>query len=132
MTPAGTAIGAERCHRRRNNEPPPVHGTGKQSRDFVYVENVAEANILAATTPKIHHEVINIGSGKDYSVLDTANILNKITQKGINPIFEPSRPGDVSRTLGDISKAIKILKFKPTIDFEKGLRSTIEWFQNKR
>lgn len=111
-------------------EPPPIHGNGKQSRDFTFVENVVWANILATEALKINFEVINVANGKDYSILDLVDLLNRITGKNISPVFTPPRLGDVFRTLADISKAKKILKYKPKFDFKQGLRRTVEWFQS--
>lgn len=113
------------------DQSPPVHGTGKQSRDFTYIDNVVQANILAATTPGIQCEVFNVACGKDNSVLDLVDTLNNVMGKAIKPIFEPTRPGDVFRTLADISKAEKLLGYKPRVDFEEGLSRTAEWFAEK-
>ncbi len=115
-----------------SNQQPPVHGTGKQSRDFTFVENVVSANILAAKAPRLKCEVFNVASGKDYSVLELVALLNRITGKAIKPIFTPPRPGDVFRTLADISRAKKWLKYQPKINFEQGLKRTVEWFQENR
>ena len=110
---------------------PPVHGTGKQSRDFTYVDNVVNANILAATTPGIKCEVFNVACGSDNSILDLVATLNKIMNKSIKPIFEPHRQGDVFRTLADISKIKAILNYQPKVDFEEGLRRTVKWFASQ-
>ncbi|MBI5874084.1 MAG: SDR family oxidoreductase [Candidatus Omnitrophica bacterium] len=113
-----------------NNEEPPIFGDGKQSRDFNYIDNVVEANILAATTPGITFEVFNVANGKDHTVLELVELLNKILGKNIKPKFLPLRPGDVFRTCADISKIKKVLKYKPSVDFEEGLRRTVEHFKN--
>jgi len=127
-----------------HDEQPPIFGTGKQSRDFTYIDNVVEANILAATTPSPHrgegqgegsdgqktfHGVFNVANGSDHTVLELVDLLNKIIGKNINPKFLPPRPGDVFRTLADITKIKEILKFKPKVSFEDGLRKTVEWFR---
>ena len=111
-----------------NNESPPVHGDGKQSRDFTYIDNVVEANILAAVTPKIAGEVFNIACGKDYTVLELVKQLNKIIGKKLKPKFTPPRPGDVPRTLADTSKARKLLKLEIKVNFEQGLKKSVDWF----
>jgi nucleoside-diphosphate-sugar epimerase len=111
---------------------PPVHGNGRQTRDFTYIDNVVEANLLALQAKGIGGEVFNIACGKENSVLDITVAINKILNKNIKPVFEPSRKGDVARTLADISKAKRLLKFNPKVDFEEGLRRTIEWFAKKR
>jgi nucleoside-diphosphate-sugar epimerase len=111
------------------DEEPPIFGTGKQSRDFTYIDNVVKANILAATVPGIRHEVFNVANGKDNTVLQLVVSLNRIIGKNIKPQFLPARPGDVFRTCADISKIKKALTYKPTVDFEEGLRRTVEYFK---
>jgi nucleoside-diphosphate-sugar epimerase len=133
-----------------SDKQPPIHGNGKQSRDFTYVENVVEANILAATTPMrqgLSHpvyndvngavpkavpcHVFNVACGQENSVLDLVDTINKILGKSIKPILGPVRAGDVFRTLADISKIKKLLGYRPAVNFEEGLRKTIEWFRKQ-
>lgn len=114
-----------------NNEQPPIHGNGKQSRDFTYIDNVIDANIIAATKKDIKCEIFNIANNKDFTILELVQILNKIMGKSIEPTFTPPRPGDVFKTFADISKAKEILGFMPKIDFEVGLRLTVEWFKKQ-
>jgi len=109
-------------------EAPPIHGDGKQTRDFTYVANVVQANIKSATTPGIKCEVFNIACAKAYSVLDIVKYVNKILGKNILPKFGPIRAGDALHTLADISRAKKLIGFKPEIGFEEGLKKTIEYF----
>lgn len=111
------------------NEHPPIYGTGRQSRDFTYVGNVVEANILAMQKG-CKGEVFNVASGRDYTVLALVEILNTIMKKKIKPKFLPARPGDVFRTLADLSRTKKILRFKPEIDFVAGLKLTLEYFKD--
>ena len=144
-----------------HDEQPPIFGTGKQSRDFTYIDNVVQANILAATVEqgleqglspsesnrvcprrgltlssskgtvpkfKVPHQVLNVANGKDNTVLQLVDSLNKIIGKNIKPKFLPVRAGDVFRTCADISKIKRILKFEPKISFEEGLKRTVEWF----
>lgn len=114
-----------------HDEQPPIFGTGKQSRDFTYIDNVISANILAATTPGIKHEVFNVANGKDNTVLELVEILNKIIGKNIQPKFLPPRAGDVFKTHADISKIQRILKFKVLVNFEEGLKNSVEYFKTK-
>ncbi|MFA5388612.1 MAG: SDR family oxidoreductase [Candidatus Omnitrophota bacterium] len=111
------------------DEQPPIHGDGKQTRDFTYVANVVQANIKSAVTPDIKCEVFNIACGKAYSVLDIVKYVNKILGKDIKPKFGPIRSGDAKHTLADISKAKKLIGFKPEIGFEDGLKKAIEYFK---
>jgi len=113
------------------DERPPIHGDGIQTRDFTYVENVVQANIKAATIPGIKSELLNIACGKAYSVLDIIKYINKIIKKDIKPRFTPPRSGDVKHTLADITKAKKLIKFKPEIGFKEGLEKTVEYFAKK-
>ncbi|MBU4457640.1 MAG: SDR family oxidoreductase [Candidatus Omnitrophica bacterium] len=114
------------------DEEPPIHGDGKQTRDFTYVENVVHANIKAATAPGIKCEVFNIACGKAFSVLDIVKYVNKILKKDIKPKLGPIRQGDVKHTLADISKARKLIKFEPKIGFEEGLVKAVEYFMENK
>lgn len=123
-----------------NDEQPPIFGTGKQSRDFTYVDNVIEANLLAATVDcglstvdkgASFHGVFNVANGKDNTVLGLVNTLNSIIGKDIKPKLLPIRPGDVFKTLADISRIKRILKFEPKVDFEQGLRKTVKYFEEE-
>lgn len=111
------------------NEPPPIFGTGKQSRDFTFVSNVVEANILAAKKAGKNFGVFNVASGKDYKVIDLVNFLNRIMKKNIKPIFLPFRAGDVFKTLADLSNSRRLLGFRPKVDFVEGLRITVNYFK---
>lgn len=114
-----------------NNERPPIYGTGKQSRDFIYVSDVVRANILALQKANLKDGVFNIASGKDCSILKLVSILNKLMHKDIKPLFLNPRPGDAYRTLADLSRSRDILGFKPEINFSEGLRLTLEYFKEK-
>lgn len=115
-----------------NNEQPPIHGSGRQSRDFTYVDNVVDANIKALTARGATGEVFNIASGKPYTVLSLVDNLNRILGKNIRPKHVAPRPGDVMHTWADISKANRILRCKPEINFIEGLKRTVEWFATQQ
>ncbi|MDD4955586.1 MAG: SDR family oxidoreductase [Candidatus Omnitrophica bacterium] len=108
---------------------PPIYGDGEQERDFTYVENVVEANMRALIAPDAGGEVFNIGNGAPNSVNGLLRTLNKIMNKNIKATYLPERAGDVRKTHSDISKAEKILGWKPKIGFEEGLKKTAEWFK---
>lgn len=116
-----------------NNQPYPVYGTGRQSRDFTYVKNVVEANLLAVKNLKRYKpgEVFNIANGKNYSILNLIKILNRMLGKEIKPIFLEKRPGDVFKTHADIQKARVKLGYTPRINFQEGLKRTIDYFKIK-
>ncbi|MDP2924249.1 MAG: SDR family oxidoreductase [Candidatus Omnitrophota bacterium] len=111
---------------------PPIYGDGEQERDFTYVENVVEANLLALTKPGIEGEVFNIGNGAPNSVNGLLKSLNQIMGKNISATYLPLRPGDVRKTHADISKAKKLLGWQPRIDFNQGLVKTVGWFRGQK
>jgi nucleoside-diphosphate-sugar epimerase len=115
-----------------HDQQPPIFGTGRQSRDFTYIDNVVQANILAATKPAIRHEIFNVANGRDTTVLHIVELLNKLFGKSIQPLFLPVRPGDVFKTLADISRIRKTLDFRPAVSFEEGLKRTAQWFKDKK
>jgi len=110
-----------------NNKPPTIYGDGEQSRDFTYVDNVVNANILAMHS-NISGEVINIACGEKTSLNDLLKYINQLLSKNIEAIYEKRRDGDVKHSLADISKAKKLLKFKPKVTIKKGLEKTIKWY----
>ena len=112
-----------------HGEQPPIFGNGQQSRDFTFIDNVVSANVLGALTPGLKHEVLNVANGQDNSVLELVVTLNKIMGKNIQPKFLPKRAGDVFKTEADITKIKKILKYKPLVSFEEGLRKTVDYFK---
>ncbi len=110
-------------------EAPIVYGDGLQSRDFVYVANVVQANLLAATAPGVAGRVFNIAGGERYTLLDLIRILNDVLGTAVAPIHEDSHPGDVRHSQADIGAAQRALGYRPTIDFAEGIRQTIEWYR---
>ena len=110
-------------------ESPPVFGDGTQTRDFTYVDNVAEATILASQARGASGEVLNIALGEEHSILELLEELNRIMGLDIPPSFQPPRAGDVRRTLADPSKAMRLLQWKGSVRFAEGLRRTVEWFR---
>ncbi len=113
-----------------HDQQPPIFGTGKQSRDFTYIDNVVEANLLSAVTPGLKHEVFNVANGRDNTVLQLVEQLNKIIGKNIQPKLLPVRAGDVFRTCADIFKIESKLGFKAKVSFEDGLKITVDYFRN--
>lgn len=107
-----------------------IHGDGLQSRDFTYVSNVVDSNILAAKAPDAAGEVVNIACGEQHSILDVADIIADILGKKLRYYHTEARKGDVRHTLADISKAQRLLKYKDRVTFVDGLRKTTEYFQS--
>jgi nucleoside-diphosphate-sugar epimerase len=101
-----------------------------QSRDFVFVEDIAQANLIAADTPQAAGKVINICSGEEITILDILNTLRTIIPETPEPTYGPSRPGDIYRSVGDPSRAERILQFKPRTELDEGLRQTVDWMRS--
>jgi len=110
------------------NKNPVIFGTGEQSRDFTFVENVVSANLLAATSEKGNGEVFNIACGQENSLNQLASLLSKITGKDIKPDYKEPRQGDVLHSLADISKIGNVLGYFPKVLFKEGLEKTVDWF----
>ena len=104
--------------------PPLINGDGLQVRDFVYVDDVVNANMLAMES-NVNGEFFNIGTNSVVSVLDLANMIIKFSGLKLKPIHRPPVPGDVKATQADITKAKMMLKWKPTISIENWLKSTV-------
>jgi nucleoside-diphosphate-sugar epimerase len=111
------------------DEQPTIHWDGEQARDFNYIDDVVEANILAMRAKKTKGEVVNICNGKNYSINQMFEMINQILGKNIKATHGPKRAGDVRLTLGNPNLAKKVLGFKAKIDFKQGLEKTIEWFK---
>jgi UDP-glucose 4-epimerase len=100
---------------------PVIYGDGEQSRDFTYVSNNVEANLLACIAPDIAGHVFNIACGNRFSLLDLVNTLNEILQQNVQPKFEEARPGDVKHSLASIELAKQKLGFQVNTEFREGL-----------
>ena len=109
-------------------EPLQVHGDGRQSRDFTYIDNVVEANVLAARASAASGEVFNVGCGDRVSLLDIIGRLEKLLGRALPRQHSPSRAGDVPHTLADIDKAKRLMGYTPLVDFDEGLRRTVDFF----
>ena len=109
-------------------EPITVYGDGEQSRDFTYIDNVIEANLLALRAPNAPGEVCNIGCGQRVTLNQLIRILEKLLSIRAQVIYAPAKPGDVRHSLADIAKATRVLGYIPKIDIEEGLRRTVEAF----
>ena len=112
-------------------ESPVIEWDGKQSRDFTFVANVVEANLNACRIPGISGEVFNVACGTTTSINDIVKELNEILKTDIKAKHAPKRPGDVRKSYADITKMKRLLKIKKIVNFEEGLKQTVDWF-NKR
>jgi nucleoside-diphosphate-sugar epimerase len=113
-------------------EPPTVYGDGRQTRDFTYIDNVIQANLAACEAPKAAcGGVFNIACGERVSLLDILEIVYSLAGKRVDPVFEPSRPGDVRDSLAEISRARQVVGYDPKVAFRDGLEKTFDWFRGQ-
>jgi UDP-glucose 4-epimerase len=112
------------------DEPPTIYGDGEQSRDFTYVDNVVEANLLAARAKQTKGQVINIACGQAVTVNEIIDMINDLLGKKIRPTYTDPRPGDVKHSLADITAAKNLIGYKSLIPFKQGLQKAIEWYRN--
>jgi UDP-glucose 4-epimerase len=112
--------------------PPIVFGDGEQSRDFTYIDNVVQANLLAMSADHLNGEAINIACGKRISLNKLLDILKDIIGSKVSPIYQEPRKGDIRHSLADIQKGKRILNYCPTVEIGDGLKKTVEYFQRIR
>jgi len=107
--------------------PAQVYGDGQQTRDFIYVENVVDANILAATTTAANGWVVNVGAGRRTSLLELIGVIGGILGRQLGYIQHPERAGDVRDSLACMDRAQRVLGYQPRVSLEEGLRCTLNW-----
>jgi nucleoside-diphosphate-sugar epimerase len=111
-------------------ERPTVYGDGEQTRDFTFVENVINANLLACSAPVAAcGKAFNIACGTRYSLLQLLDTVGRAIGVEADPTFEVERPGDVRDSMADISMAEGLLSYEISTDFEEGLGETVEWYR---
>ena len=114
-------------------EQPVIFGDGLQSRDFTYVDNVVNANLLACKAPasEVAGRIFNVATGARIDLNETFRVLKKLIGYAGEVSYQADRAGDVKHSLADLSLAGKHLGYKPTVGFEAGLRRTIEWYRQR-
>jgi UDP-N-acetylglucosamine/UDP-N-acetyl-alpha-D-glucosaminouronate 4-epimerase len=120
---------AKFCTAFLEDTPPVVFGDGEQTRDFSYVENAVQANLLACDAPNVSGKVFNVGVGGRVSLNEVLRELGKITGKTLEAKYEPPREGDIRDSQADISQAREFLGYSPQVSFEEGLARTFEWYR---
>jgi len=108
---------------------PTIYGTGEQSRDFTYIDNVVDANLKAARCPNPGGAAVNVACGDRFSLLELLEALGAALGVKPNPDFQPPRVGDVLHSQASIEEAKRILGFSPAVGFEEGIRKTVEYFR---
>jgi nucleoside-diphosphate-sugar epimerase len=110
--------------------PPTIYGDGEQTRDFTYIANVVDGVLRACEAPKANGEVINVATASRISLNELVRVMNAIVGSTVKPIYKEPRAGDVRDSQADISKAERLLGYKPTVSLEEGLKLTLEWFRS--
>ncbi len=113
------------------NAPIPVEGDGRQTRDFVYIDDVVEANVRALTAERINGPVYNVANGERTSILDLATAIIEITGSKSEIMFKPGRPGDIRDSVGDTVQAARYIGYRSRFDIRKGLTKTVEWYRER-
>jgi len=117
----------------RRGDRPTIFGDGEQSRDFTYIDNVVEANILAATSGSgVAGEVFNVACNDRVSLNLLVEVLKGTMRIEIEPIYAPRRPGDVLHSYASIDKFKEAVDYQPTVMFEEGIRRTVAWYDAQR
>jgi nucleoside-diphosphate-sugar epimerase len=107
-----------------------IHGDGAQTRDFTYVDNVVEANLLAASGPaeRVNGSVVNVGAGGRTSLVELRGMIEEVTGRRVAVSHGPPRPGDVRDSLASLERAEAVLGYRPSVSLREGLARTWAWF----
>jgi len=108
-----------------------VHGDGEQTRDFVYIDDVVQANLKAATTDAVG-EAYNVGTGESVTVRKLAELIQDITDTDSDIVHMDARTGDIEYSEADISKANEHLEYEPTVSLREGLEQTVKWYREEQ
>jgi len=112
-------------------EPPTVYGDGHQSRDFIYVANVVQANLLACESSNGAGQVFNVGSGERHTLLELVSHLHQILGANIEPQFTDPLPSDVRHSQADVGQIQRTIGYQPDTSFYEGLERTVAWYQQQ-
>ncbi len=112
-------------------EQPSIFGDGEQSRDFTFIDNAVDANLLACKAPaeNVAGQVFNVATGRRVTLNETFKMLLELTPYKGQPKYAPERGGDIKHSLADISKAAAGFGYKPSVNFDEGLRRTVDWYR---
>ena len=109
---------------------PILYGEGKQSRDFTYIANVVDGNLRALTAKGLQGQAVNLATGRRITLNALLKALARELGCDVGAVRKAARPGDIKHSLADVRRARRLLGYRPTVDFETGLRLTIDWYRN--
>ncbi len=115
-----------------HGKPATIYGDGQQSRDFCFIENAVEANLLACTAQNVAGEVFNVACGESTTLLEVVDVIARITGTQIAPKHEAARTGDIKHSLADIGKARRLLGYPGRVKFAEGIERTVAWYRQSR
>lgn len=118
------------CRRMLAGEAPTIHGDGEQSRDFTFIQNTVEGNLLAAEAATVSGRVMNLATGERITLNRVVELLRELTGYDGPVNYGEARAGDIRHSLADISLAKELLGYRPSVDFREGLRRTVEWYRS--
>ncbi len=121
------------CRKMLAGEQPTIYGDGEQSRDFTFIHNVVNGNLLAASAPaeKVAGQMMNLATGTSISLNQVFEVLCELTGYKGKPAYAEPRAGDIRDSLADISRSQELLGYRPAVDFREGLRRTVEWYRSQ-
>jgi nucleoside-diphosphate-sugar epimerase len=112
------------------NQSPKIFDDGEQSRGFTYIENVLNANWLAANAKETHGEAVNISTSNAVTVNTVVQTIGELLGKeNIKPVYAPARPGDIKHSLADVTRAKELIGYEPLVTFEQGIAKAIDWYK---
>jgi len=119
------------CRKMLAGEQPTIYGDGETSRDFTFIQNTVEGNLLAAVTDsgKVSGKVMNVATGVRITLNQVVEVLREITGYAGPVAYAPERAGDIRHSLADIGLAEELLGYRPSVDFREGLERTVEWYR---
>jgi UDP-glucose 4-epimerase len=119
------------CRKMLAGEQPTIYGDGETSRDFTFIENTVEGNLLAALAPaeKVTGKMMNVATGVRITLNEVVEVLREITGYSGPVAYAPERAGDIRHSLADIALAEELLGYRPSVDFREGLERTVEWYR---
>lgn len=124
---------AKFCTAMLQGQSPVIFGDGSQSRDFVFIDNIVQENLLAAEAPeeKVAGRVFNGAGGQSVSLLQLLACLNELTHQNIQPQFESPRQGDIQQSQADLSAAVEALGYRPEVSWKDGVARTLEFYRQQ-
>ncbi|ELY42637.1 GDP-mannose 4,6-dehydratase [Natronorubrum bangense] len=115
-----------------HDEPPVIYGTGEQTRDFTYVDDIRRVNEQLLTDDSADGEIMNVGSTDNIDIRTLAEVIRDEIDPSLEIVYDDARTGDAEHTHSDVSKANELLGYKPTVDIREGVRKFIDWYHENR